>query len=142
MIGLAAAVAADSAGIRQGSAMTFRVLKGGEAEAGRVEADWGRLTWLAGEAVGNAAGLTLGRVIIRKGRSNPPHSHGNCEEALYLLSGRLEHFIGEERVVLEPGDTLVVAAGVPHHAKSIGEEDADMIVAYSSGRRDFRKEGR
>jgi len=121
--------------------MSFSVHKADEAEAARVEADWGHLSWLAGGAVGNARGLTLGRVTIKAGAGNPAHSHGNCEEALYLLRGRLEHFVGAESVILEPGDTLVVAANVPHYANSIGDEDADMIVAYSSADRDFKKEG-
>ena len=45
--------------------------------------------------------------------------------------------MGEETVVLEAGDTLTVAAGLVHHAVNVGEEDAEMIVAYSSGVRDF-----
>ena len=45
--------------------------------------------------------------------------------------------MGDKKVILNPGDTLAVAAGVPHNAVSIGEVDADMIVAYSSGVRDF-----
>ena len=122
--------------------MDFSVLKSADAQTQRVDADWGCLTWLASKGIGNAEGLTLGRVVIRKGASNPPHSHGNCEEALYLLSGRLEHFIGSEKVVLEPGDTLTVGPGAVHYANSIGEEDADMIVAYSAGERDFQKETR
>jgi mannose-6-phosphate isomerase-like protein (cupin superfamily) len=120
--------------------MDFSVFKSADAEASRVDTDWGSLRWLASKDVGNAEGMTLGRVIIRAGKSNPPHSHGNCEEALYLLSGRLEHFVGDERVVLERGDTLVVAAGRPHYANSIGEQDADMIVVYSAGERESKKE--
>ena len=119
--------------------MSFSVYPSREAEARRADTDWGSLCWLAGRAVGNAEGLTLGRVIIKAGQSNPPHSHGNCEEALYLLSGRLEHFAGEESVVLEAGDTIVIAPGVPHYARSIGAEDAEMIVAYSAGDREFSK---
>jgi len=120
--------------------MSFSVYRAADADAKRVDAEWGCLRWLANREIGNAEGFTLGRVTIKAGASNPAHSHGNCAEALYLLSGRLEHFIGDERVVLEPGDTLVVAAGVPHYANSIGEEDADMVVAYSSADRDFQKE--
>ena len=108
------------------------------AEAHRIEEDWGSLTWLAGQKIGNAEGLTLGRVVIRKGMSNPRHSHPNCEEALYLLAGRLRHTMGNEEVILDKGDTIVLDAGVPHNATSIGEEDADMIVAYSSGLRGFQ----
>ena len=120
--------------------MSFTIYKSAQVQAKRVQEDWGCLRWLAGKAVGNAEGLTLGRVTIRAGQSNPSHSHGNCEEALYLMAGRLEHFVGSESVVLEPGDTLVVPAGLAHHARCIGPEDADMIVAYSSGDRGFRKE--
>jgi len=121
--------------------MCSSVRRAAESAADRIEEPWGSLTWLAGSSVGNASGLTLGRVVIRRGQSNPRHSHPNCEEALYLLRGRLRHTIGDETVILEPGDTIVLDAGVPHDAASIGDEDADMIVAYSSGQRDFRAEG-
>jgi quercetin dioxygenase-like cupin family protein len=57
---------------------------------------------------------------------------------LYLLRGRLRHTVGDQVVILEAGDTLTVPPYVAHSATSIGEEDADMIVAYSSGERDFR----
>jgi quercetin dioxygenase-like cupin family protein len=109
-----------------------------EASAHRVVEDWGSLTWLAGQKIGNAQGLTLGRVVIRKGKSNPRHSHPDCEEVLYLLRGRLEHTVGDEKAILELGDTITLDAGVPHNATSIGDEDADMIVAYSSGTRGFQ----
>jgi len=118
--------------------MASSVLRASAAAAHQITEDWGSLCWLAGGKIGNAEGLTLGRVVIRKGMSNPRHSHPNCEEALYLLKGRLEHSIGDEKVVLEAGDTIVLDAGIPHDARNIGEEDADMVVAYSSGVREFR----
>ena len=120
--------------------MKSSVLSASDAAADRIVEDWGSLTWLAGQKIGNAQGLTLGRVVIRKGQSNPRHSHPNCEEVLYLLKGRLEHTLGDEKVILAPGDTIVLDAGIPHNATSIGEEDADMIVAYSSGARGFQPE--
>lgn len=120
--------------------MDFFVRTSNEADADRVETDWGSLCWLAGRKIGNAEGLTLGRVVIKPGRSNPAHSHGNCEEALYLLRGRLRHVAGDQSVMLEAGDTLTVAAGVAHHAVNVGEADADMIVAYSAGEREFTAE--
>lgn len=108
-----------------------------DADARKIVEDWGSLRWLAGQKVGNAEGVTVGRVVIRKGCCNPRHIHNNCEEVLYLLAGRLEHTMGDQKVILNVGDTLVVAAGVAHNAVSIGDVDADMIVAYSSGNRDF-----
>jgi len=111
-----------------------------EAEADQINQDWGSLCWLASAKIGNTEGLTFGRVTIKQGESNPRHGHFNCEEVLYLLRGRLEHTVGDESTTLEPGDTLVIPPGVFHNAVSVGDEDADMIVAYDSGVRDFQKE--
>ena len=112
-------------------------LSASEVEESRDDHSWGSLRWLASREVGNAEGITLGRVVIRKGESNPRHSHPSCEEILYLLSGRLEHTLGDETFPLAPGDTLAIPAGVFHNAASVGDEDAEMIVAYSTGERDF-----
>lgn len=100
--------------------------------------DWGTLHWLASAPIGNATGLTLGRVRIEAGAANPRHVHDNCEEVLYLMTGRLRHSVGDETVELEPGDVLVVGPGIVHHAEAISDEPADMIVAYSSADRAFR----
>ena len=116
-----------------------QVYRNEEAEAAKVVQDWGSLNWLASKQVGNAEGLTLGRVVIKKGQSNPRHCHPTVEEVLYLMKGKLEHDIGDETVVLEAGDVLTLPAGASHCARSVGDEDADMIVVYSAGERDFQK---
>ena len=110
-----------------------------ESDAETIAKDWGTLTWLASaESTGSA--VTVGRVIIKPGRSNPRHSHDTCEEVLYLLQGRLLHTFGDEKIEMTPGDTLAVPPGVMHNAVNTGDAEADMIVTYSSGTRDFRKE--
>lgn len=110
-----------------------------EAEAHRVVEDWGSLNWLASAKLTGCPRLTLGRVVIKRGDHNPRHSHANCQEVLFLLAGRLEHEVGGQWVTLNAGDTLVVDAGQPHHACSVGDVDADMIVAYDAGEREFTK---
>jgi quercetin dioxygenase-like cupin family protein len=113
------------------------VRRGAEARSGRIDEAWGTLTWLASGAIGNSEHLTVGRVRIRSGASNPRHYHDGCEEILHLLAGRLEHAVGGESVRLEPGDTLVVPRGVPHAARNVSDVDAEMVVVYDSGSRDF-----
>ena len=103
-------------------------------------ASWGSLQWLASREIGNSQGLTVGRVVIRKGCANRRHRHDNCEEALYLLQGLLEHSIGEDKVILQPGDVIVIPPGVSHHAVNIGEEDAEAVIAYNAGERHFEPE--
>jgi quercetin dioxygenase-like cupin family protein len=120
--------------------MKFKFFSANEAAGKRAEEKWGSLTWLGSTQIGNLKDMTVGRVIIKKGHSNPRHAHGNCAELLYLLKGKLEHTMGNEKIVVNPGDTLVVEPGVFHNALSIGEEDADMMVCYSTGTRDFQPE--
>jgi quercetin dioxygenase-like cupin family protein len=117
--------------------VNYTVRTAAQAGAARIDEPWGSLNWLASAGIGNAEGVTVGHVTIQAGCSNPRHSHTACEEVLVLLRGRLEHSIGDETVLLEAGDTLTVAAHVPHGAVNVGDEDAEMIVAYSSGVRDF-----
>jgi quercetin dioxygenase-like cupin family protein len=120
--------------------MQGTLIRRAQAEAGRTTAPWGTLCWTASRELGGLAGLTLGRVTLNPGHCNPRHSHPNCDEALYVLSGRLEHSVDGEVVVLEAGDTLIIPAGVPHQARNLGTEAADTIVAYSSGEREFKLE--
>jgi len=119
----------------------YSVLAVADSDGKRVEEDWGSLTWLASRKIGNAEDITLGRVVIKKGCCNPRHIHYNCEEVLYLLKGTLEHSMGNKKVLLKAGDTLVIGASVAHNAVNIGDEEADMIVAYSGGIRDYVLEG-
>lgn len=112
---------------------------GGETKGKTVVEDWGSLTWLASSEL-SGSDVTLGRVVIRPGKSNPRHCHDNCEEILYLLKGKLRHSFGDKTVNMTAGDTLVVRAGVMHNALNTGKTDADMIVCYSSGKRSFRRE--
>jgi oxalate decarboxylase/phosphoglucose isomerase-like protein (cupin superfamily) len=111
-----------------------------EATASRIEKEWGSLTWLANKELTRCDDITLGRVIIRRGMSNPRHCHPNCCEVLYLLKGRIDHIIGDETIGMKVGDTSITPPGVMHVAINTGDEDADMIVAYSSGQREFKGE--
>ncbi|MHC4431578.1 MAG: ThuA domain-containing protein [Planctomycetota bacterium] len=105
-----------------------------------IHEDWGSLTWLAGTNYGNADGLVLGHVTIKAGKFNPRHRHPRCEEVLYMLKGKIVHSLGNESFTLSASDTITIPAGVFHDAKCIGEEDAEMIVAYSEGIRLFELE--
>jgi quercetin dioxygenase-like cupin family protein len=118
--------------------MEYKALSASAVANHKLTENWGSLTWLAGQQIGNAQSLALGHVIIKPGASNPPHCHPNCEEVLYLLSGCLEHSVGEEKIPASAGDVFTVGPGIYHHATNTGSQDAHMIVAYSSGDRQMQ----
>ena len=117
--------------------MDLLIRKDEQSQADKDIRDWGSLTWLASGSLENARGVTVGRVVIKKGMANPPHVHGNSEEVLYLLHGKLEHYVGEAVTSMASGDTITIPAGIRHHAQSVGDEDADMMVVYSSAYREY-----
>ena len=101
------------------------------------EHPWGWIRWLMNDQLDPQARMTLGVVQINAGQGNPPHRHANCEEVLYVLSGSCEHRVGEQTVVLRPGDVLRVPQGVPHAARVVGDEPMRCVVVYNTGRRQF-----
>ena len=109
--------------------------------ADRHDFQWGSITWLQSGDFSGSEELTLGEVIIKSGKSNPMHTHANCEEVLYLLEGELEHSCGDETPYhLLPGGSICIQRGIPHNAICVSKEDARMVVAYSSAYREMQGE--
>ncbi len=101
-----------------------------------IDLSWGSIQWLVSGADGTSDNMTLGRVVFKAGRENPPHYHPNCEEILYVVSGRLEHALpGGGTTVLSAGDSIVLPAGAKHYARNVGKKDAVVIVVFDSANR-------
>jgi len=114
--------------------MNSPVCKSTEGEL--IDAPWGKLTWLASSKLGNSTTMTFGRVIIPADQTNPRHRHPNCDEILHLLSGRIEHSLGEEKFILKAGDTISIPAGQWHNASALDGLDAEMVICFSSADRE------
>jgi quercetin dioxygenase-like cupin family protein len=96
---------------------------------------WGAIRWMMDSKIDRDAAQTFGIVQINAGQRNALHSHPNCEEILYVLSGSCEHIVGNKKVTLHPGDLIRVPVGVPHQAIVIGKEPLRAVISYSSGDR-------
>ncbi|MBC8101054.1 MAG: cupin domain-containing protein [Cytophagales bacterium] len=105
-----------------------------------LDLPWGRIVWLVSRSLGNSSTMTFGRVTINAGAANPRHRHPNCDEILHLVSGRLEHSLGEERFLMEPGDSISIPTGIYHNARALGDSDAQMVIAFSSADRETEGE--
>jgi quercetin dioxygenase-like cupin family protein len=110
-------------------------------DADRHDFDWGSITWLHSGPFSGSEELTVGEVVIKSGHCNPVHIHPNCEEVLYLLDGELEHSCGDETPYhLSPGESICVQRNVLHNATCVSENDARMMVSFSSAFREMKGE--
>lgn len=62
------------------------------------------------------------------GRSTPLHMHDREDETLHLLEGKLQVTLGDQVLIIEPGDTLLLPRHVAHKLTTLGTEDARYIV--------------
>ncbi|HTV11970.1 MAG TPA: cupin domain-containing protein [Acidimicrobiales bacterium] len=97
-----------------------------------TETSWGSASWLVSGATTAGAEQTFGVVTINPGCANPLHLHPNCEEILYVVSGRCEHRVGGQHVTLDPGMCICIPRGTPHCARTIGSERLVVVVSFSS----------
>jgi mannose-6-phosphate isomerase-like protein (cupin superfamily) len=75
--------------------------------------------------------LSIGMVILPPGASGDPHTHEDCQETWYVISGKGKLRIGDEEIMLVP-DTLVVAPqGVEHQIFGDSQETLKALFIFS-----------
>ena len=60
------------------------------------------------------------------------HPHTQCS---YVLSGRFEYYVEDQTVVLNPGDSIVVAGDAPHGTLCL--EAGVLLDIFTPERKDF-----
>ncbi len=72
----------------------------------------------------------MGTSTVPAGLRSSPHTHTNCESALYVLSGHGQFLAGqalERSYGIAGGDFIYVPPGAPHCVVNDGEEDLVLI---------------
>ncbi|AHF88594.1 cupin (plasmid) [Rhizobium leguminosarum bv. trifolii WSM1689] len=96
---------------------------------------WGELNWkITGDDTPGAE-MTFGTCRINPGERNQLHSHPDCEEILYVVSGHCEHKLGDALYRLEAGDAIRIPRNVRHWARALGTEPLFALIMFSSGTR-------
>lgn len=106
------------------------------------QTDFGSVHWAVKQGDPDGAEQTLGVAVFDAGKGNVEHVHPNCEEIIFLLTGDVEHTLGDQATVLAPGDLIVVPRGVPHRLVNVGDDPARALVVFSSPDRQFEPTGR
>lgn len=115
--------------------MTIESFVSRAADGERMETGWGELNWKITDKSMDGTEMTFGTCFIKPGERNPLHSHPNCEEFLYVVSGACEHKLGDDTVQLNAGDTIRIPRNVRHWARALGSEPVFALIMFSSGKR-------
>ncbi len=95
---------------------------------------------LAGTTVTSKAdGTTTGDAFVVAETTLPPggfepplHLHREIAESLYVLDGRLDLQVGDERRIAVPGTFVSIPAGVPHTMSVTGTEPVRLLMVLSN----------
>ena len=61
----------------------------------------------------------------------PRHTHTCEDEACFVLDGELEVIVGDQLLVLKPGDTLIAPRGIPHQLRNSGTVENHYLLTFS-----------
>lgn len=90
--------------------------------------DWGKLRWMSHPPSTGAEQLTVIEVNITPGNGHDFHKHPDQEEVIYCISGKVEQWLGEDKRILGPGDSVFIGADVVHASFNVGDGDAQLLA--------------
>ena len=114
------------------------VIRGRELEASGTEGNF------AGGVATPSRGATEVSVVRQRqapGAANPSHSHDR-EEVMVVLSGTVRVTAEKEDAELSAGDALIVPANAIHQIGTVGETEAEWLLAAPAGVRFLFADGR
>ncbi len=89
------------------------------------------------DAIHPQAGLTLAKMAMPTGCVSKLHFHDNFSESAHVLSGHIRQRIGDQFRDMKQGETCLIPLGITHQTHNLGEQAAVLMVAYSSGHRNY-----
>lgn len=78
--------------------------------------------------------------FFRKDFMAPPHYHKFEDESFYVLEGKIDFHVGDERFVVEPGGFIFLPRNVPHHFNLISETAKALLHISPAGFENFFRE--
>ncbi|RRQ48001.1 cupin domain-containing protein [Maribacter algicola] len=99
-----------------------------EAEATMEKHDWGTLRWVSNPTVQGAKQITSLVVHLPKDQGHNFHLHPTQEEVIFVIEGSIEQWIGKEKHILNPGDSVFIPANTVHASFQIGDKEAKLLA--------------
>jgi quercetin dioxygenase-like cupin family protein len=83
-------------------------------EVTRVDLDWGQMGWCSRPSDTGLKNLVVIEVNFTEGGGHAFHKHPQQEEVIYCIEGEVEQWLGEEKQMLKPGDSVILPADMVH----------------------------
>jgi len=82
------------------------------------------------DATQAAKSLSLAHLDVAAGATIGTHIHPNTEEAMVIVDGELEAVLGDERISVQSGDTVLAPAGVKHGFVNRSSAKASLLAIF------------
>ena len=82
----------------------------------------------------HGSSITIARIGLAQGGTVPTHAHIN-EQIMNVISGRLKVILDGVEMVLEGGNSLVIAPNIPHSVEAL--EPTVAVDVFSPAREDW-----
>lgn len=93
--------------------------------------DWGNLIWMSSPQVTDAKQLVVIEVNLKPGNGHDFHKHPQQEEVIYVISGKIEQWVGQEKRILTAGESAFIKADEVHASFNVGDTEAKLMAILS-----------
>jgi quercetin dioxygenase-like cupin family protein len=93
--------------------------------------DWGAIGWRARPHNTGCKTFVVMDVTLEPGFGHDFHKHPEQDEMIIVKAGKIEQWIGDEKSVLEAGDSVYLDANVVHASFTVGDETAHLQVVLA-----------
>jgi quercetin dioxygenase-like cupin family protein len=104
------------------------VLRPGEGE--KLEARGSAMVFKAMATHTNGAFSFMERTLPPRGESPSKHTHAG-HEAFYVLDGKIEFTLENEKIITEPGTFILVPPGSPHAFANTSGVPARLLILHA-----------
>lgn len=90
--------------------------------------EWGAIGWLSRPSTTGANQLAVLDVTLEPGFGHNFHKHPQQEEVIYVITGEIEQWLGLEKRILKPGDSVFIPANMVHASFNVADETAHLLA--------------
>jgi quercetin dioxygenase-like cupin family protein len=87
--------------------------------------------WHYNAEISKQADIFMVKVVMPPGGMHNFHRHPEMSEILYILKGRAEQWVEEEKQVLEPNESVYIEANLVHATFNVSDEELEFLAILS-----------